>query len=91
MLNYDVIGRFSYVLNVFGKMCFELNSSMLHPRKQIKKWPTVNFINILRVCLLFKILVPKITNPKVIREKLPNPLLYEKGVCKMLMKLTPKN
>jgi hypothetical protein len=32
----------------------------------------------------------KIAKPIVIREKLLNALLYEKCVCKMLMKLTPE-
>ena len=38
---------------------------------------------------LYKILAPKITKPNVTREKLPKRLTYKKGVCKMLMKLTP--
>jgi hypothetical protein len=51
--------------------------------------PAVNFINILYVQFLYKILAPKITKPNVTREKLLNFLAYEKCVHKMLMKLTP--
>jgi hypothetical protein len=49
--------------------------------------PTVSFINVLRECFLFEILVPKITKPTVIRENLLNLHLYEKRACKMLLKL----
>jgi len=38
---------------------------------------------------MYKILVPKFTKPNLIREKLLNSLSYEKGLQKLLMKLTP--
>ncbi len=47
----------------------------------------VNFINVLRACFSHKILAPKITKLKVIREKLLNLLSYKKRSRKMLMKL----
>jgi len=51
--------------------------------------PWVNFINVLRVCFLYKILVPKITMLYATKEKLLNLLSYEKCTHKTLMKLTP--
>jgi len=48
-----------------------------------------NFINILLVHFLYKILAPKITKPNATRGKLPKRLLYKKGPRKTLMKLTP--
>jgi len=46
------------------------------------------FHQCLRERFLYKILVPKITKPNVIREKLLNYLSYKKRARKMLMKLT---
>ncbi len=58
-------------------------------RHTFRKGPSVNFINVLLACFLYKILAPKITKPNITREKLPKRLKYEKGARKMLMKLTP--
>ncbi len=62
-------------------------------RHTFRKGPSVNFINVLLACFLYKILAPKITKPNITREKLPKScqkrLKYEKGARKMLMKLTP--
>jgi len=40
-------------------------------------------------CFCTNNLAPKITKPNVTREKLHKTHSYEKGGCKMLMKLTP--
>ncbi len=51
----------------------------------------VNFINILRVCLLYQSdFIAKIfsTKPKHNQKKLRNYFLYERCTCKIMMKLT---
>jgi len=48
-----------------------------------------NFSNILQAALASIFLLQKIQSQSVIREKLPKTLSYEKGVLKMLVKLTP--
>jgi hypothetical protein len=47
-----------------------LNISLLH-EKAAKLTPVVNFINVLCVHFLYKILASKITQPNVTRGKLP--------------------
>jgi len=50
--------------------------------------PSVNFINILRVCFSFKILAPKTTKLAFGFEILATKISYEKRTRKTLMKLT---
>ncbi len=47
----------------------------------------VNFINVLRVCFLYKIFGAKISNPKHSFVIFGKKISYEKRYCKMLMKL----
>jgi len=51
----------------------------------------VNFINILRTNFLYERRFSSFFYIHVTREKLPKQRLYEKFVCKMLMKLTTGN
>ncbi len=48
----------------------------------------VNFINILGAAFVTIFLHKKLQSRTVTREKMRKALLYKKGTCKMLMKLT---
>jgi len=51
-------------------------------------WPLVNFTNILWAAFELIFLRQKLQGKTVIREKLRKAILYKKGACKMLVKLT---
>ncbi len=54
-----------------------------------ERLPRVNFINILRAYFLYKILAPKISNPKHTFVIFGAKILYKKCACRMFKKLTP--
>jgi hypothetical protein len=58
-------------------------------RTGIRERPGVNFNYIIQAALAPYFYDKKSQSQTLIREKLHKALIYEKGVCKMLMKLTP--
>jgi hypothetical protein len=66
-------------------------SNSLHEQKYYspKTYPGVNFTNILCAAFAPKSFRQKITNPNVSTKKLCKKLLYKKAARKILVKLTP--